>query len=67
MPLTNDRATEIVLEETRAGRGKPSTPDRDPEEEEYRNRIREEVSAFSDPAEELHGITERVESPRSAR
>ncbi len=64
MPLTNDRATEIVLEETLAGRRKPSTPDRDPEEAEHRNRIRDEVSALSDPAEELHGITERVASLR---
>ena len=64
MPLTTDRATEILLEETLAGRGNSSTPDRDPEEAEYRNRIRKEVSALSDPAEELHGITERVASLR---
>ena len=46
MALTGDRATEILLEETLADRGKPKTADQDDEEAEYRNRIREEVKAL---------------------
>ena len=46
MALTGDRATEILLEERLADRGKPKTADQDDEEAEYRNRIREEVKAL---------------------
>ncbi len=46
MALTNDRATEILLEETLASRGKPRTADQDDEEAKYREAIRRQVNAL---------------------
>ncbi len=46
MALTGDRATEILLEETLASRGRPRTADQDEEEAEYREAIRREVNAL---------------------
>ncbi len=46
MALTNDRATEILLEETLASRGKPRTADQDDEEATYREVIRRQVNAL---------------------
>ncbi len=43
MPLTEERMDQIQLEETMGPRRRPPTPDLDPEERDFRRRIRRDI------------------------